>query len=217
MNEMPLKSVGNASVLVGDIGRAEDSGALQYNIVRIDGQRSVYVPIFKQGGGSNTISIVNGIRGAIKKLVDIPDSLRTALVFDQSVFVKLAIKNLVKEAGIGLVLTGIMILVFLGSPRATFAVMLSIPLSALVCLLLTDAMGGSINTMILGGLALAFSRLIDNSVVVLENIFRLHGNGVESAEAVAARRAAWRSRSLFWLQPQPPPSFFFQSLSYRDQ
>jgi multidrug efflux pump subunit AcrB len=86
--------------------------------------------------------------------------------------VKMALKNLVKEASIGLVLTGLMILVFLGSPRATFAVLLSIPLSALVCLLLTKAMGGSINTMILGGLALAFSRLIDDSVVVLENIFR---------------------------------------------
>ncbi len=172
MNEMPLKSVGNASVLVADIGKAEDSGALQYNIVRIDGQRSVYVPIFKQGGDSNTITIVNGMREAIKHLVDVPDTLRTAVAFDQSVFVKMAIKNLVKEASIGLGLTGIMILVFLGSPRATFAVLLSIPLSALVCLLLTNAMGGSINTMILGGLALAFSRLIDDSVVVLENIFR---------------------------------------------
>ena len=172
MNEMPLKSVGNASVLVADIGKAEDSGALQYNIVRIDGQRSVYVPIFKQGGDSNTITIVNGMKAAIKHLVDIPASLKTAVVFDQSVFVKLAIKNLVKEASIGLFLTGIMILVFLGSPRATFAVLLSIPLSALVCLLLTNAMGGSINIMILGGLALAFSRLIDDSVVVLENIFR---------------------------------------------
>ena len=172
MNEMPLKSVGNASVLVADIGKAEDSGALQYNIVRIDGQRSVYIPVFKQGGNSNTITIVNGMKAAIKHLVDIPASLKTAVVFDQSVFVKLAIKNLVKEASIGLVLTGIMILVFLGSPRATFAVLLSIPLSALVCLLLTNAMGGSINIMILGGLALAFSRLIDDSVVVLENIFR---------------------------------------------
>jgi multidrug efflux pump subunit AcrB len=172
MNQMPLKSVGNGSVLVADIGHAEDSGALQYNIVRIDGQRSVYVPVFKQGGNSNTITIVNGMKAAIKKLVDIPPSLKTAVVFDQSVFVKLAIKNLVKEATIGLVLTGIMILVFLGSPRATFAVMLSIPLSALVCLLVTHAMGGTVNTMILGGLALAFSRLIDDSVVVLENIFR---------------------------------------------
>src|SRR6202522_2034109 len=172
MNEMPLKSVGNSSVLVADIGKAVDAGALQYNIVRIDGQRSVYIPVFKQGGNSNTITIVDGMKAAITHLVDIPASLKTAVVFDQSVFVKLAIKNLVKEASIGLVLTGVMILVFLGSPRATFAVLLSIPLSALVCLLLTKAMGGSINTMLLGGLALAFSRLIDDSVVVLENIFR---------------------------------------------
>ena len=183
MNEMPLKSVGNSSVLVADIGHAEDSGALQYNIVRIDGQRSVYVPVFKQGGGSNTITIVDGVKAAIKHLVDIPASLKVAVVFDQSVFVKLAIKNLVKEASIGLVLTGVMILVFLGSPRATFAVLLSIPLSALVCLLLTNAMGGSINTMILGGLALAFSRLIDDSVVVLENIFRYMEMGSTPREA----------------------------------
>jgi multidrug efflux pump subunit AcrB len=183
MNEMPLKSVGNASVLVADVGKAEDSGALQYNIVRIDGQRSVYVPIFKQGGDSNTITIVNGMKKAIKHLVDIPASLKTAVVFDQSIFVKLAIKNLVKEASIGLFLTGVMILVFLGSPRATFAVLLSIPLSALVCLLLTDGMGGSINTMILGGLALAFSRLIDDSVVVLENIFRYMEMGHPPREA----------------------------------
>ena len=183
MNEMPLKSVGNSSVLVGDIGKAVDSGALQYNIVRIDGQRSVYVPIFKQGGDSNTITIVNGIKAAIAKLVDIPGSLQTAVVFDQSVFVKLALWNLVKEASIGLFLTGVMILVFLGSPRATFAVLLSIPLSALVCLLLTNAMGGSINTMILGGLALAFSRLIDDSVVVLENIFRYMEMGHPPREA----------------------------------
>lgn len=183
MNEMPLKSYGNSSVLVADVGRAEDSGALQYNIVRIDGERSVYVPIFKQPGDSNTITIVNGMKEAIKHLVDVPTSLRTAVVFDQSIFVKLAIKNLIKEASIGLGLTGIMILVFLGSPRATFAVMLSIPLSALVCLLLTKAMGGSINTMLLGGLALAFSRLIDDSVVVLENIFRFMEMGVPPREA----------------------------------
>jgi multidrug efflux pump subunit AcrB len=183
MNQMPLKSVGNSSVLVADIGKAEDAGALQYNIVRIDGQRSVYVPVFKQGGNSNTITIVDGMKAAIQHLVDIPSQLKTAVVFDQSIFVKLAIKNLVKEASIGLILTGAMILIFLGSPRATFAVMLSIPLSALVCLLLTNFMGGSINTMILGGLALAFSRLIDDSVVVLENIFRFMEMGVPPREA----------------------------------
>jgi multidrug efflux pump subunit AcrB len=172
MNQMPLKSVGNASVLVADIGKAVDSGALQYNIVRIDGQRSVYVPVFKQGGNSNTITIVDGMKDAIKHLVDIPASLKTAVVFDQSVFVKLAISNVTREAAIGLVLTGIMILIFLGSPRATIAVLLSVPLSMVVCLLITNYMGGSINTMILGGLALVFSRLIDNGVIVLENIFR---------------------------------------------
>src|SRR6202044_4000695 len=120
-------------------------------------------------------------------LVDVPAALKTAVVFDQSIFVKLAIKNLVKEASIGLLLTGIMILVFLGSPRATFAVLLSIPLSALVCLLIVGATGGSINTMLLGGLALAFSRLIDDSVVVLENIFRYMEMG--EAPRVAAERA----------------------------
>jgi len=172
MNEMPLKTVGNSSVLVGDIGKAVDSGALQYNIVRIDGQRSVYVPIFKQGGNSNTITIVDGIKEAVKHLVDIPASLKTAVVFDQSVFVKLAIANVSREALIGLVLAGIMVLVFLGSSRATLAVLLPVPLSALVCLMLINAMGGSINTMLLGGLALVFSRLIDNGVIVLENIFR---------------------------------------------
>jgi multidrug efflux pump subunit AcrB len=185
INSMPLKSVGNASVLVADVGHAEDSGALQTNIVRIDGQHSVYVPILKQGGDSNTIQIVNGMRDAIKRLVDIPDSLRTAVVFDQSAFVKGAIRNLIKEASIGLVLTGIMILIFLGNPRATMAVLLSIPLSALTCLLIMKAMGGTINTMLLGGLALAFSRLIDDSVVVLENIFRFMEEGKPPAEAAA--------------------------------
>ena len=172
MNQMPLKSVGNSSVLVGDIGHAVDGGALQYNIVRIDGQRSVYVPVFKQGGDSNTITIVNGMKAAIKNLVDIPQQLQTNVVFDQSVFVKTAIANVSKEALIGLVLTGIMILIFLGSPRAMVAVILSVPLSMVVCLLITKYTGGSINTMILGGLALVFSRLIDNGVIVLENIFR---------------------------------------------
>ena len=184
MNQMPLKSVGNSSVLVGDIGKAIDYGALQYNIVRIDGQRSVYVPVFKQGGDSNTITIVNGMKAAIKHLVDIPESLKTEVVFDQSLFVKLAIKNVSKEALIGLVLTGVMILVFLGSPRAMIAVVLSVPLSMVVCLLIVGYTGGSINTMILGGLALVFSRLIDNGVIVLENIFR-HMEMGESPQVAA--------------------------------
>jgi multidrug efflux pump subunit AcrB len=185
INSIPLRSIGNASVLVGDIGHAEDAGAIQTNIVRINGQRSVYIPVLKQAGKSNTITIVNGMRAAVKGLVDIPSTLKTAVVFDQSVFVKGAIRNLLKEAGIGLLLTGIMILVFLGSARATIAALIAIPLAVLTCLLIVNAMGGSINTMLLGGLALVLSRLIDNSVIVLENIFRFMEEGAAPDVAAA--------------------------------
>ncbi len=185
INSLPLKSVGNASVLVGDIGHAEDSGAIQTNIVRIDGQRSVYVPVFKQAGKSNTITIVNGMRKAVANLVDMPAVAKTAVVFDQSVFVKGAIRNLLKEAGIGLLLTGAMILIFLGSGRATAAALIAIPLAVLTCLLVVNGMGGSVNTMLLGGLALVLSRLIDNSVIVLENIFRFMEEGATPEVAAA--------------------------------
>ena len=172
INRLPLKTVGNASVLVGDVGHATDAAQIQANVVRVDGQKSVYLPVLKQGGDSNTIAIVNGIKATLDQLVDVPKSLSAKVVFDQSVYVKTAIKNLGMEGGIGLVLTALMILVFLGSVRGTVAVMLSIPLSALATFLVLNIGGGTINTMVLGGLALAFSRLIDNSVVVLENIFR---------------------------------------------
>jgi len=172
INDMPIKTVGQASVLVGDVGHAKDAQQIQTNIVRVDGQRSVYLPILKQGGDSNTIAVVDGIRDALSHLVDIPKQLVAKVVFDQSSFVKMAIENLLHEGTIGLVLTGLMVLLFLGSMRATAAVFLSIPLSALAAFMAISAAGGSVNTMVLGGLALAFSRLIDNSVVVLENIFR---------------------------------------------
>jgi len=172
INEMPIKTVGQASVLVGDIGRAKDAQQIQTNIVRVDGQRSVYLPILKQGGDSNTIAVVDGVRDALARLVDVPKQLVAKVVFDQSAFVKMAIENLLHEGAIGLILTGLMVLLFLGSMRATAAVFLSIPLSALAAFMAINAGGGSVNTMVLGGLALAFSRLIDNSVVVLENIFR---------------------------------------------
>ncbi len=172
VNSIPLKTEGNSSVLVGDVGHAEDGGQLQYNIVRVDGEHSVYLPIFKQGGGSNTITIVEGIRERVKRLLDIPPQLKAEVVFDQSVFVKMAVDNVIREGGIGLLLTALMILLFLGNMRATVAVMLSIPLSTLAGFLLLNAAGNTINTMVLGGLALALSRLIDNSVIVLENIFR---------------------------------------------
>lgn len=172
INDLPLKTVGNSSVMVGDIGQAKDAGQLQTNIVRVDGQKSVYIPVLKQGGNSNTITIVNGVKKAVAHLLDVPKVLKTDVVFDQSVFVKIAVKNVINEGMIGLVLTALMILLFLGNFRATIAVLLSIPISCLATFIVLSLGGSSINTMVLGGLALALSRLIDNSVVVLENIFR---------------------------------------------
>jgi len=172
INRLPLKTVGNSSVLVADVGQAQDASQIQTNIVRVDGQPSVYLPVLKQGGDANTIAVVDGIKTAVGNLLDVPAQLVTKVVFDQSVFVRNAIENLIHEGAIGLVLTGAMILIFLGSMRATVAVFLSVPLSALAAFIALAAGDNTVNAMILGGLALAFSRLIDNSVVVLENIFR---------------------------------------------
>ena len=169
-------------------GKAVDGSALQYNIVRVNGQRSAYVPILKQGGDTNTIAVVNGIKSAIKSLRDIPSELKTHVVFDQSLFVKQAISTVLHEGGVGLVLDGGADPYFSWQPpshggRFSVGTALgdgrSLPASS---------GNGTINSMVLSGLALAFSRLIDNSVVVLENIFR----HIELGEtpAVAAERGA---------------------------
>lgn len=172
INQVPLKSVGSQTVLVGDIGEAKDAAQIQNCIVRVDGQHSVYLPVLKQGGEDNTISVVDGVKAVVADLLDVPKRLVAKVVFDQSLFVRSAIRNLIHEGLIGLLLTGLLILVFLGSLRATVAVFLCIPLSALASFIALSLGGGTVNVMLLGGLALAFSRLIDNSVVVLENIFR---------------------------------------------
>ena len=184
INRLPLKTVDGASVMVADVGSAKDASQIQTSVVRVDGQRSVYLPVLKQGGDVNTIAVVDGVKNAVANLLDVPKSLVTSVIFDQSVFVKTAITNLLHEGAIGLVLTGVMILVFLGSLRATAAVFLSVPLSALATFICLSFGDSSINAMVLGGLALAFSRLIDNSVVVLENIFR-HMELGESPEVAA--------------------------------
>jgi multidrug efflux pump subunit AcrB len=186
LSKIPVKTEGNSWVSVGDIGKAEDANQIQYNIVRVDGQRSVYLPIMKQGGDTNTIAVVQGIRDAIEHLYDIPKQLKSSVVFDQSAFVKEAIKTLLHEGVIGLALTSLMILIFLGSFRATSAVFLSIPLSALATFVVLYMMGSTINTMILGGLALAFSRIIDNSVISLENIYRHLEHGAAPMAAAEA-------------------------------
>ena len=172
LGKIPVKTEANSWVSVNDIGEARDANQIQYSLVRVDGQRSVYLPIMKQGGDTNTIEVVNGIREMIGHLFDIPKQLVASVVFDQSAFVKEAIKTLLHEGLIGLLLTSLMILIFLGSFRATTAVFLSIPLSALATFVVLNFSGSTINTMILGGLALAFSRIIDNSVISLENIYR---------------------------------------------
>jgi len=172
LGKLPLKVNGHSWVTVNDVGKAEDSHGIQTNVVRIDGQKSVYIPIMKQGGDTNTIAVVEGVRQLIKHLYDIPQQMKTSIVFDQSVYVKEAIDTVLHEGALGLILTSVMILIFLGSFRATSAVLLSIPISALAAFVVLALLGGTINTMILGGMALAFSRVIDNSVISLENIYR---------------------------------------------
>jgi HAE1 family hydrophobic/amphiphilic exporter-1 len=172
LNSIPLKTEGQKSVFISDVGKAVDGSYQQYNIVRVNGQKSVYVPILKQGGDTNTIAVVNGIRKAIKTLRDIPAELKTHVVFDQSIFVKEAISTVLREGGVGLLLTAVMILIFLGNLRATAAVFLSIPLSVMIAFFILHLGGRSVDSMVLSGLALAFSRLIDDSVVVLENVYR---------------------------------------------
>ncbi len=186
LNSVPLKTVRESSVTIGDIGAAKDASTIQTNIVRVDGQKSVYLPIMKQGGDTNTIAVVEAVKTVLSGLYDVPKQLVTRLVFDQSEYVKKAIETLIHEGMTGLVLTGLMVLLFLGSLRATSAVFLSIPLSALAAIIALYFGGSSINTMVLAGLAIVFSRLIDNSVIVLENIFRHLENG-EPPEVAAEK------------------------------
>lgn len=186
LNKLPIKTDGDSWVSVGDIGRAEDSHQIQRDLVRIDGQKAVYIPVMKQGGGANTIQIVDQVRKLLRHLVDVPAGLKADVLFDQSAFVREAIRTVLHEALLGLALTGIMILLFLGNVRATGAVLLSIPLSALGTFVILYLMGATVNTMILGGLALAFSRVIDNSVISLENIVRHLEMGELPAQAAEA-------------------------------
>ncbi|WP_031499830.1 efflux RND transporter permease subunit [Bryobacter aggregatus] len=183
IDAVPVKAVNGSIVRVSDVATTEDSHTIQTNVVRINGQKSVYLPILKQGGDTNTIAVVDGIKQGIKHIVDVPHQLKNKVVFDQSEFVKTAIETLIHEGAIGLFLTSAMILIFLGSFRATVAVCFSIPISVLAAFLLLKGFGASINSMVLGGFALAFSRLIDNSVVVLENIYRHLEMGTDPVQA----------------------------------
>ncbi len=185
LDAVPVKTVDQKWVAVSDVGKAEDAHQIQYNLVRVNGQRSTYLPIMKQGGQTNTIELVDGVRGMLRRLFGLPKSLQAEVVFDQSAYVKEAIRTLLHEGLIGLLLTSLMILIFLASFRATLAVFLSIPLSGLTTFIILYMLGSSVNTMVLGGLALAFSRIIDNSVISLENIYRHLEEGSDPERAAA--------------------------------
>lgn len=192
INNVPVKiGDGSAPVLVRDIGHAEDAAQIQQNVVRINGQHSVYVPVLKQGN-ANTIAVVDAVRDLLPELTGVPAGMHLNAIFDQSGYIRGAVRSLEHEAVLAAVLASLMILLFLGSFKTTFAIFLSIPLSILAAAFGLYLGGSTINIMTLGGFALAIGRLVDNSVVVLENIDRhlLLGKTPEQAARDGAEEVA---------------------------
>ena len=173
LNNIPVKFADGATVFVKDVGQVRDAYAVQQNIVRIGGQRSVLLSVIKNGNASTT-AVVDGVK---KQLVvsrqAAPAGMQIRELFDQSVFVKEALQALLREGAIAAALTALMIVLFLGSWRSTVVVMVAIPLSILSSLIVLYFLGETINTMTLGGLALAIGILVDDSTVTIENTHRL--------------------------------------------
>lgn len=183
LNDIPIKLDGIAPVLMKDVGRVEDSAELQSNIVRVDGKRQLYVPIYRQPG-ANTIKVVDGVREAIPELNKrLPSGVDLEVVFDQSTFVRESIKNLAQEGVFGAILAAIMVFLFLRSFRSTFFILLSLPLSIMTALIALYFTVNTVNAMTLGGLAIAVGLLIDQSIVVLENTERHLRMGKEPMKA----------------------------------
>ena len=173
LNNIPVKFVNGATVFVKDVGQVHDGNAVQQNIVRTDGRRSVLLSIIKNGNAS-TLAVVNAVKQAmVVARAAAPPGMRITELFDQSVFVKESITGLLREGAIAAGLTALMIVLFLGSWRSTLVVMISIPLSILSSLVVLYFLGDTINTMTLGGLALAIGILVDDSTVTIENTHRL--------------------------------------------
>ena len=184
LNKMPVKAVNGAVIYVRDVAHVRDGFPPQTNIVRVDGQRAALMNILKTGSAS-TLDIIAGIREKLPAiLATLPPQLRVSALNDQSIFVKGAIAGVVREAIIAACLTGIMILVFLGSWRSTIIIAVSIPLSILSSLILLAALGETINIMTLGGLALAVGILVDDATVEIENINRNLEEGKEIEQAI---------------------------------
>ena len=173
LNNIPVKFVNGATVFVKDIGQVHDGNLVQQNIVRTDGRRSVLLSIIKNGNAS-TLAVVDAVKQAlVVSRQAAPPGMQIKELFDQSVFVKQSIYGLLREGAIAAGLTALMIVLFLGSWRSTLVVMISIPLSILSSLVVLYFLGDTINTMTLGGLALAIGILVDDSTVTIENTHRL--------------------------------------------
>src|SRR5262245_13289948 len=172
INDMPIKTVRGETIYVRDVAHARDGFQVQTNVVHANGKRGVLLSILKQGNAS-TLDVVNAVKrvlqGAKKQL---PPDLNIQLLVDQSLFVRACVDGVVREAAIAAGLTGLMILLCLGSWRSTLVVVVSIPLSILVSLIVLWLLGETLNVMTLGGLALAVGILVDDATVAIENIHR---------------------------------------------
>jgi len=168
---LPIKSVGTRTIFIRDVAQVRDGFAPQTNIIRVDGKRGVLQPVLKSG--ASTLDIVNGVKRRLPAIMStLPETLRSTLLSDQSIFVSGAIHGVLVEGAIAAGLTGLMILLFLGSWRSTLVVVISIPLSILVSIMALAFLGHTLNVMTLGGLALAVGILVDDATVEIENIHR---------------------------------------------
>jgi multidrug efflux pump subunit AcrB len=173
LNDIPVKYANGATVFLKDVAQVRDGWAVQQNIVREDGQRSVLLSIIKNGNAS-TLSVVNAVKAELKTArAAAPKGMTITALFDQSVFVTSSIEGVLREGAIAAALTALMILLFLGSWRSTLVVMISIPLAILSSIVALYFLGQTLNTMTLGGLALAVGILVDDSTVTIENTHRL--------------------------------------------
>jgi multidrug efflux pump subunit AcrB len=174
-NDIPVKTVNGVPVYIKDVAQVRMGYQVQTNVVRRDGRRGVLMTILK-GEGASTISVVNRVRAALPGIqAQLPPELKMEVLFDQSVFVKAAVEGVLKEGAIAAGLTALMILLFLGSWRSTLIVAISIPLSILTSIIALWALGHSLNSMTLGGMALAVGILVDDATVELENVHRNFG------------------------------------------
>src|ERR1700759_207891 len=184
LNVLPVKVVAGSPVLVRDVAYVRDGSPPQQNIVRANGHRSILLTILKNGEAS-TLSVVNNVKGFLAQIrAAAPEGAKVDLLFDQSVFVSGAIADVVREAGIAAALTGLMILLFLGSWRSTLVILISIPLSILTSLSVLALLGQTINVMTLGGMALAVGILVDDATVEIENIHRNLHQGKRLVKAI---------------------------------